>query len=85
MLALKVHLIKNLNLSTIIFDEIDTGISRNAAYSVALKLNELSSKKIYSITNKGQEALQTIITLCESIWQKKGQPINKCFPKALKM
>ena len=52
MLALKVHLIKNLNLSTIIFDEIDTGISRNAAYSVALKLNELSNNcQIIEITH----------------------------------
>lgn len=52
MLALKVHLIKNLNLSTIIFDEIDTGISRNAAYSVALKLNELSNNcQVIEITH----------------------------------
>ena len=43
MLAFKTHLLKNAKLSTIIFDEIDTGISGEVAKSLADKIKEISN------------------------------------------
>lgn len=52
MLALKVNMLDNLNLSTIIFDEIDSGVSGEAAEGVALKMKEISKKtQVLSITH----------------------------------
>ena len=52
MLALKTHLFKNKGLSTIIFDEIDTGMSGAVADAVAKKLQELSSNtQVFAITH----------------------------------
>ncbi len=52
MLALKVHTLKNLKLSTVIFDEIDSGISGNVASSVAEKLKEISKNvQVLAITH----------------------------------
>ena len=46
MLAIKTHLIKNLSLSTMIFDEIDTGISGDVAQAVAMKMKKISSSDL---------------------------------------
>lgn len=52
MLAFKVHLLKNLGLSTIIFDEIDTGVSGTVAKSMADKLKIISKDtQVLSITH----------------------------------
>lgn len=52
MLALKVYLTKELGLSTIIFDEIDSGISRNVAYVVGQKMQEISTNcQVLAITH----------------------------------
>ena len=52
MLALKAHLFINKNLSTVIFDEIDTGMSGSVAEVVAKKLKEMSEKmQVFSITH----------------------------------
>ena len=52
MLALKAHLFLNKNLSTVIFDEIDTGMSGSVAEVVAKKLKEMSEKmQVFSITH----------------------------------
>ena len=52
MLAIKTHLMKKLGLSTIIFDEIDSGISGDVAYQVAKKLLEISKHtQVFSITH----------------------------------
>lgn len=52
MLALKTHLFKNKKLSTVIFDEIDTGISGSVAEGVARKIKEIStSMQVLSITH----------------------------------
>ena len=52
MLAIKTHLMKNLGLSTMIFDEIDSGISGDVAYQVAKKLLEISKHtQVFSITH----------------------------------
>ena len=52
MLAIKTHLMKNLGLSTMIFDEIDSGISGEVAYQVAKKLFEISKHtQVFSITH----------------------------------
>jgi DNA repair protein RecN (Recombination protein N) len=52
MLAFKVHLLKNLGLSTIIFDEIDTGVSGTVAKSMADKLKIISQDtQVLSITH----------------------------------
>lgn len=52
MLALKAHLFKNKNLSTVIFDEIDTGMSGAVAEGVAQKLKEMSKNlQVFSITH----------------------------------
>ena len=52
MLALKVHLFTNKELSTVIFDEIDTGMSGIVAEAVAKKLKELSENvQVFSITH----------------------------------
>ena len=42
MLALKVHVLKTLKLSTVIFDEIDSGVSGSVAGKIAEKLKEIS-------------------------------------------
>lgn len=42
MLALKVHTLKTLKLSTVIFDEIDSGVSGSVASAVSDKLKEIS-------------------------------------------
>ena len=52
MLALKAHLFINKNLSTVIFDEIDTGMSGAVAEGVAKKLKEMSKNmQVFSITH----------------------------------
>ncbi len=52
MLALKVYLTKELKLSTIIFDEIDSGISRNVAYVVGQKMQQISKNcQVFAITH----------------------------------
>lgn len=52
MLAIKKHLFVNKGLSTVIFDEIDTGVSGLAANGVAKKLSEMSkSMQVFSITH----------------------------------
>lgn len=52
MLAIKTHLFANKGLSTVIFDEIDTGVSGIAAQGVADKLKQLSkSSQVFSITH----------------------------------
>lgn len=52
MLALKAHLFKNKQLSTVIFDEIDTGMSGAVAEGVAKKLKLMSSSmQVFSITH----------------------------------
>jgi DNA repair protein RecN (Recombination protein N) len=52
MLALKTHLFKNKQLSTVIFDEIDTGMSGVVAEGVAKKLKLMSSSmQVFSITH----------------------------------
>lgn len=52
MLAFKTHLLKNAKLSTVIFDEIDTGISGEIALSVANKIKEISkTTQVLSITH----------------------------------
>lgn len=52
MLALKAHLFVNKNLSTVIFDEIDTGMSGAVAEVVAKKLKEMSNTmQVFSITH----------------------------------
>lgn len=52
MLAFKVHLLNNLGLSTIIFDEIDTGVSGVVAKAMADKLRLISKKtQVLSITH----------------------------------
>ncbi len=52
MLAFKTHILENANLSTIIFDEIDTGISGEVAHAVASKIKAISHKtQVLSITH----------------------------------
>ncbi len=52
MLAIKTHLMSNLKLSTMIFDEIDSGISGEVAYQVALKLKDISKySQVLAITH----------------------------------
>lgn len=52
MLALKVNMLDNLHLSTMIFDEIDSGISGEAASGVALKMKEISKfTQVLAITH----------------------------------
>ena len=52
MLALKTHLLENVHLSTIIFDEIDSGISGEVALAVAKKLKEISkTTQVLTITH----------------------------------
>ena len=52
MLAFKTHILENVCLSTIIFDEIDTGISGEVANAVAVKLKAISKKtQVLSITH----------------------------------
>lgn len=57
MLALKALFIKSQKISTVIFDEIDTGISGEIAYKVANKIYEISlSTQVISITHLPQVA-----------------------------
>ena len=57
MLALKALFIKSQKISTVIFDEIDTGISGEIAYKVANKIYEISlSTQVISITHLPQFA-----------------------------
>ena len=52
MLAIKTHILTSLNLSTMIFDEIDTGVSGIVANKVAEKLKEISkTTQVLSITH----------------------------------
>ena len=52
MLALKVNMLDNLHLSTMIFDEIDSGVSGEAAAGVASKMKEISNKtQVLAITH----------------------------------
>ena len=57
MLAIKNVLASNDTLETLIFDEIDTGISGSAAHKVGLKLREISNfKQVICITHQAQIA-----------------------------
>lgn len=52
MLALKVNMLDNLHLSTMIFDEIDSGVSGEVADGVALKMKEISKRtQVLAITH----------------------------------
>lgn len=52
MLAIKTHLLKNLGLATMIFDEIDSGISGEVAFEVAKKLKSISNyTQVLAITH----------------------------------
>ena len=52
MLSIKTHLMSNLKLSTMIFDEIDSGVSGEVAYQVAKKLKEISKyTQVLAITH----------------------------------
>lgn len=52
MLAIKTHLLSNLHLATMIFDEIDSGVSGEVAYEVGRKLKEISkSTQVLAITH----------------------------------
>lgn len=52
MLAIKTHAQAKLQLATMIFDEIDTGISGNVAAQVGLKLQQISkSTQVFAITH----------------------------------
>ena len=54
MLALKTHLLENMKLSTVIFDEIDSGISGEVALAVANKIKEISKQtQVLAITHLG--------------------------------
>lgn len=57
MLALKVLVSKKLNLQTIIFDEIDNGVSGEVAYSIANKIHKISEKvQVLCVTHLPQVA-----------------------------
>ena len=57
MLALRVVLMKDNNLKTLIFDEIDTGISGATAAAVGLRLAKLAEKQqVFAITHSAQVA-----------------------------
>ena len=57
MLAIKALFIKSQKIPTVIFDEIDTGISGEVARKVALKIYEISlSSQVISITHLPQVA-----------------------------
>ena len=57
MLAIKAIYIKSHKIATVIFDEVDTGISGDIAYKVALKIKEISlSSQVISITHLPQVA-----------------------------
>ncbi len=67
MLAIKTHLIANYSLSTIIFDEIDSGVSGEVAYQVAQKLKSISKHtQVLAITHlpivASQSDTQLLIT-----------------------
>lgn len=52
MFAIKTHLLKNLGLATMIFDEIDSGISGEVAYEVAKKLKSIAKyTQVLAITH----------------------------------
>ena len=52
MLALKVNMLNNLHLSTMIFDEIDSGVSGEVASGVASKMKEISKfTQVLAITH----------------------------------
>ncbi len=52
MLAIKTHLLSNLHLATMIFDEIDSGVSGEVAYEVGKKLKDISmSTQVLAITH----------------------------------
>ena len=57
MLAIRSVLSLKDDVGTLIFDEIDTGISGHAAHKVAVKLNEVSKKtQVISVTHLAQIA-----------------------------
>lgn len=57
MLALKVLVSEKLNLQTIIFDEIDNGVSGEVAYSIANKIHKISEKvQVLCVTHLPQVA-----------------------------
>ncbi|MGN0597477.1 MAG: DNA repair protein RecN, partial [Ruminiclostridium sp.] len=57
MLAIKNVLASNDNIPTMIFDEIDTGISGHAAQKVGIKLSEISEKRqVLCVTHLAQIA-----------------------------
>ena len=57
MLALKTLLIEKMNLQTIIFDEIDNGVSGAIAFSIANKIKQISSKaQVLCVTHHPQVA-----------------------------
>ena len=57
MLAVKNVLSKNDSIDTLIFDEIDTGVSGNAAIKIAMKLKEVSAfRQVICVTHLPQIA-----------------------------
>lgn len=57
MLALKAILFTKINLQTIVFDEIDAGISGSVAYSIAAKIKQISKQaQVLCVTHLPQVA-----------------------------
>ena len=65
MLAFKTHILENVGLSTIIFDEIDTGISGEVANAVAVKLKAIAelSTRIANAKVKKDISFQFVVEL----------------------
>ena len=84
MLALKALFIKSQKISTVIFDEIDTGISGEIARKVALKIYEISlTTQVISITHLPQVAAMGTHILQISKSTSKGRTFTKVTPLSL--
>ena len=84
MLALKALFIKSQKISTVIFDEIDTGISGEIARKVALKIYEISlTTQVISITHLPQVAAMGTHILKISKSTSNGRTFTKVTPLTL--
>ena len=84
MLALKALFIKSQKISTVIFDEIDTGISGEIARKVALKIYEISlTTQVISITHLPQVAAMGTHILQISKSTSNGRTFTKVTPLSL--
>ena len=81
MLAMKNVLAENEAIGTLVFDEVDTGVSGRAAQKVAVKLAQVSRRKqVLCVTHLPQLAAMADVHFCVEKGERDGRTFTQVLP-----